>query len=94
MIKANIGIKLFWSEQAQHHIDALFVKIPQPPRHDKALVEFMNNDCDFGMEHADGSFMDHLKFCFEYSLVHYPGIYRTFDVTILDASKQYAYSLI
>lgn len=72
VIKANIGIKLFWSEQAQHHIDALFVKIPQPPRHDKALVEFMNNDCDFGMEHADGSFMDHLKFCFEYSLVHYP----------------------
>ena len=24
----------------------------------------MMNDCDFDVEHADGSFLDHLYFCF------------------------------
>ena len=32
----------------------------------------MNEECDFAVEHADGSFMDHLKFCFEYSHAHFP----------------------
>ena len=26
------------------------------------------------MEHADGSFMDHLQFCFEYSHAHMAGV--------------------
>ena len=45
--------------------------VPKAPSHDRALIEFMNDDCDFAMEHADGSFMDHLKFCYEYSAVHF-----------------------
>merc|ERR1712014_459605 len=28
-------------------------------------------DCDFNCEHADGSFMDHLQFCYEYGLAHF-----------------------
>ena len=31
----------------------------------------MNDKCDFAMEHADGSFMDHLQFCYEYGCAHY-----------------------
>ena len=31
----------------------------------------MMNDFNFAMEHADGSFMDHLKFCYEYSATHF-----------------------
>jgi hypothetical protein len=38
------------------------------------LFDFMENQCNFKMEHADGSFMDHLFFCRDFSAVHYPQI--------------------
>ena len=37
-----------------------------------ALMDFLVRECDFNVEHADGSFLDHLYFCFEYSVQHYP----------------------
>jgi len=36
------------------------------------LMNFLVSECDFNVEHADGSFLDHLYFCFEYSAQHYP----------------------
>lgn len=39
---------------------------------DQALLTFMVEQCDFDVEHADGSFLDHLYFCFEYTAHHYP----------------------
>ena len=36
------------------------------------LLRFMVEECDFDVEHADGSFLDHLYFCFEYTVQHYP----------------------
>jgi hypothetical protein len=36
------------------------------------LMDFLIRECDFNVEHADGSFLDHLYFCFEYSAQHYP----------------------
>ena len=36
------------------------------------LMSFLVSECDFNVEHADGSFLDHLYFCFEYSAQHYP----------------------
>lgn len=36
------------------------------------LKDFLVNQCDFNVEHADGSFLDHLYFCFEYTVQHYP----------------------
>ena len=42
------------------------------PTVDPALLRFMVEQCDFDVEHADGSFLDHLYFCFEYSAKHYP----------------------
>lgn len=37
------------------------------------LVRFLIEECDFDAEHADGSFLDHLYFGFEYAAQHYPG---------------------
>jgi hypothetical protein len=37
-----------------------------------ALMDFLVSKCDFNVEHADGSFLDHLHFCFEYTVQHYP----------------------
>lgn len=36
------------------------------------LLQFLLDECDFDVEHAEGSFLDHLYFCFEYSAKHYP----------------------
>merc|ERR1712194_184987 len=36
------------------------------------IRSFMEEKCDFSMEHADGSFMDHLEFVRDYSCAHLP----------------------
>jgi hypothetical protein len=30
---------------------------------DQRLIDFMVDECDFGMEYADGTFLEHLVFC-------------------------------
>merc|ERR1712151_1143391 len=37
------------------------------------MGNFMSDECDFACEHADGSFMDHLNFCHDYSALHFKG---------------------
>jgi hypothetical protein len=66
VVKSKIGVELFWKDKAIQRINAQYEKIPRCPEFPNKLVDFMQNECDFAMEHADGSFMDHLRFCFEY----------------------------
>ncbi len=42
------------------------------PAIDQKLIDFMVNECDFSMEHADGTFLEHLVFCHDYAARHYP----------------------
>ncbi len=35
-------------------------------------MRFLVDECDFDVEHADGSFLDHLYFVYEYTAKHYP----------------------
>lgn len=72
-IKRDIGVVPFWRDAAVERISAAYSKIERPLQEDKALKEFMMNECDFCMEHADGSFMDHLTFVHDYSAVHFKG---------------------
>eukprot|EP00435_Cladocopium_sp_Y103_P042201 s1187_g11.t1 len=82
--KNRMGIEVFWSDEVARKIEADFKALPPAPAHDQALLDFMRlggiiprsscfrqNDCNFAMEHADGSFMDHLQFCYEYSVAHF-----------------------
>ena len=69
---SKLGVHLYWSEQAAERIRKKFQTIPVAPKWDKGIVDFIHNQCNFAMEHADGSFLDHLKFCHEYSFAHYP----------------------
>lgn len=71
VIGARLAITPFWSDKAALRITRGFESVPAAPRHEQPLLDFMQIDCNFAMEHADGSFMDHLKFCFEYSFAHY-----------------------
>jgi len=71
LMKGKIGNKLFWSDTAVSAIQASYSKMPAAPSIDQAIHTFMIEECDFSMEHADGSFMDHLNFCHEYSAAHF-----------------------
>ncbi len=42
------------------------------PGIDQRLVDFMVDECDFSMEHADGTFLEHLVFCHDYAARYYP----------------------
>ena len=42
------------------------------PAIDQRLIDFMVEECDFSMEHADGTFLEHLVFCHDYAARHYP----------------------
>ena len=48
----QIGVTLFWSDEATFRISQAFSRIPQAPRFDRPLIEFIENDCDFAVEHA------------------------------------------
>eukprot|EP00931_Biecheleriopsis_adriatica_P037693 TRINITY_DN21624_c0_g1_i1.p1 TRINITY_DN21624_c0_g1~~TRINITY_DN21624_c0_g1_i1.p1 ORF type:complete len:368 (+),score=72.80 TRINITY_DN21624_c0_g1_i1:31-1104(+) len=70
-MKTKLGNKLFWCDEAVMSIQEEFSKVPAPPPMEAPIIQFMEEECNFAMEHADGSFMDHLNFCFEYSALHF-----------------------
>jgi len=67
----KLGVTVFWNEVEALKIQELFATVPPAVDHDKPLLDFMINECNFAMEHADGSFMDHLQFCYEYGVRHF-----------------------
>ena len=60
---ASVSVESTYAEFAESH--------PAPPI-DQALVDFMVDECDFSMEHADGTFLEHLVFCYDYAARYYP----------------------
>jgi len=71
VVKSRVGVLPHWPDQVVHCYEAMYDKIPKAPSHDKAVIDFLINDADLSCEHADGSFMDHLQFCYEYSHAHF-----------------------
>ena len=76
MMRDKLGREAFWSDAAVAGIEAEYAaweaEAPTPPI-DPALVAFMESECDFSMEHADGTFLEHLVFCHDYAARHFPG---------------------
>ena len=76
VIKTRVAKEAHWSSPAGAEVErayrALDMASKLPPV-DPALLRFMVEQCNFDVEHADGSFLDHLYFCFEYGAAHYPG---------------------
>ena len=75
VIRTRIAKESYWSEQAAQSVESAYqaaLTAHPLPAVDPALLTFMVEQCDFDVEHADGSFLDHLYFCFEYSVQHFP----------------------
>lgn len=71
----RVGKEVHWDDAAEAEVVAAYEQaraehaLPTIP---DSLLRFMLEECDFDVEHADGSFLDHLYFCFEYTVQHYP----------------------
>jgi hypothetical protein len=75
VIRTRIAKEVHWSESAGQDVDEAYLESRQRkplPEVDPDLLRFLVKECDFDVEHADGSFLDHLYFCFEYSHHHFP----------------------
>ncbi|TVQ94257.1 MAG: hypothetical protein EA397_02335 [Deltaproteobacteria bacterium] len=75
IMKRRVGKHVAWKDDATHDVQAAYERatseLELPPIAPE-LMRFLVEECDFDVEHADGSFLDHLYFCYEYSALHYP----------------------
>jgi hypothetical protein len=75
VMKSRIAKDIRWADaqaveiQAQYESARSEVELPKVS---EALLRFLVDECDFDVEHAEGSFLDHLYFGFEYCVAHYP----------------------
>ena len=75
IMRTRIGKEPLWTERAARDIERAYQAIEDRrrlPPIEPDLLRFMVDECDFDVEHADGSFLDHLYFGFEYAALHYP----------------------
>ena len=75
VMRTRVGKEVHWYAEPANDAQAAYAQMneAQPlPELNPELMRFLVEECDFDVEHADGSFLDHLYFCFEYSARHYP----------------------
>jgi len=75
VMRTRIAKDVDWSNAAEADVEADYQDASERytlPAVDPKLLSFLETECDFDVEHADGSFLDHLYFCFEYSHLHFP----------------------
>ena len=53
----RLAVEFYWCDHKIIQTNQAFSRIPALPSPPNALVSFMNEDCDFAMEHADGSYL-------------------------------------
>jgi hypothetical protein len=71
----RIAKEVHFERPAAEAIDAAYTQTREQvelPQISPALLAFLVEECDFDVEHAEGSFLDHLYFGFEYCVQHYP----------------------
>ena len=76
VVTTRVGKEARWDAAAARAVQSEYeaARAAHPlPAVSPELMQFLVRECDFDVEHADGSFLDHLYFCFEYTVQHYPG---------------------
>jgi hypothetical protein len=75
VMKTRVGKEVHWSTDTAAVVQDRYRSLRDSgelPEVSTDLLRFMVEECDFDVEHADGSFLDHLYFGFEYTVQHYP----------------------
>lgn len=76
VVTHRVGKEVHWDAASAQAVQAEYqaARAAHPlPEVSPELLAFLVRECDFDVEHADGSFLDHLYFCFEYTVQYYPG---------------------
>lgn len=76
LLASRVGKEVHWDAASAQAVQSEYeaARAAHPlPEVSPELLQFLVRECDFDVEHADGSFLDHLYFCFEYGVQHYPG---------------------
>ena len=75
VIRSKIAKRVFWNDATANQIEREYQvaqqqhpSVPIPTQ----ILQFMSDECDFAVEHADGSFLEHLLFCYDYGLRYFP----------------------
>ena len=75
LMRAKIAKKTKWISKVEENINLDYRQLRgdfDVPAIDQKLLAFMEQECNFNAEHADGSFMEHLVYGYEYALRFYP----------------------
>jgi hypothetical protein len=75
VVKQRIAKDVRWFVDDAKRVQAAYEETTAKgplPEVSPELSKFLVEECNFDVEHADGSFLDHLYFCFEYGVRHYP----------------------
>lgn len=74
IMEARIAKEVVWYAKAADEVTKDYAQVSKKklPAVSAKLMKFLVEDCDFDVEHADGSFLDHLYYCYEYSYHHFP----------------------
>jgi len=70
--RTKLDVEYDWDPALAAEIEAAYASLPHAVRTSDHLFKFMFTECNFQIEHADGSFLDHLYFCHDYTAQHYP----------------------
>jgi hypothetical protein len=75
VIRTRIAKEAHWEESTSDRVEQAYSAVRAKhalPEIAPELLTFLVEQCDFDVEHADGSFLDHLYFCFEYTSLYLP----------------------
>ena len=75
IMNEKLAKQVVWDANVAAEIEEAYAEVEAanpPPAIDERLINFMVDECDFSMEHADGTFLEHLVFCHHYAARHYP----------------------
>ena len=75
VMEAKIAKTVCWDEKTAKQVEEAYQEnLKKHPRLaiDQELMRFMVDECDFSMEHADGTFLEHLVFVYEYCAKYFP----------------------
>ena len=74
-MQSKIAKTVHWNADRQQEIDKAYTQLtdkhPSSPIQPEILA-FMTEYCNFNAEHADGSFLEHLLYGYDYAQLHYP----------------------
>lgn len=76
VIRTRIAKEAHWEKSTTDSVEQAYSTARAShalPEVSPELLTFLVEQCDFDVEHADGSFLDHLYFCFEYTSLYLPG---------------------